>query len=79
MYRGKGAKGMPLAMANSGQELIILNINGSKELRMRLTDMGITPGTAVRIISKNPASLLIGLRDTRIMINSGIAHQIQVQ
>ncbi|HBS61083.1 MAG TPA: ferrous iron transport protein A [Firmicutes bacterium] len=70
---------MPLAMMNSGREYRIVNINGSTDLRMKLVNMGITPGVAVRIISKSPSSLLIGLRDTRIMLNSGIAHQIQVQ
>lgn len=70
---------MPLTMANFGREFTIVNVNGSTDLRMKLTNMGITPGIAVRIISKNPSSLLIGFRDTRIMLDSGIAHQIQVQ
>lgn len=73
------SEGMPLTMVNMGKEYRIVNVNGSTDLRMKLTNMGITPGTAVRIISKNPASLLIGLRDTRIMINSGVAHHIYVQ
>lgn len=75
----EGCLDMPLMLANSGREFTIVSVNGSTDLRMKLTNMGITPGTAVRIISKNPTSLLIGLRDTRIMLDNGIAHQIRVQ
>lgn len=70
---------MPLTMADYGRKFTIVNVNGPADLRMKLTNMGITPGTAVRIISRNPSSLLIGFRDTKIMLDSGIAQQIRVQ
>lgn len=70
---------MPLTMANSGREFTVISINGTTNMRMKLNNIGIMPGIVVRIISKNPSSLLIGFRDTRIMIQSGLAHQILVQ
>jgi ferrous iron transport protein A len=70
---------MPLTMANTGQELKVVSVNSSHDMRMRLTNLGITPGIAVRVISRNPSSLVVGVRDTRIMLNYGIAHQIFVQ
>jgi Fe2+ transport system protein FeoA len=70
---------MTLTMANTGQELKVVSVNSSHDMRMRLTNLGITPGIAVRVISRNPSSLLVGVRDTRIMLHYGIAHQIVVQ
>jgi ferrous iron transport protein A len=70
---------MPLTMANTGKEVKVTTINSPHDMRMRLTNLGITPGISVRVISRNPSSLLVGVRDTRIMLNFGIAHQIQVQ
>lgn len=70
---------MPLSLANTGEERKVVNINSSDETRMRLVNMGITSGISVRVISRNPSSLLIGVRDTRIMLDARLAHQIYVQ
>lgn len=70
---------MPLTMANSSQDFKVMAIKGSPDIRMRLTHLGITSGSIVRIINRSTSSLIIGIRDSRIMINFGLAHQIQVQ
>ena len=70
---------MPLTMVNSGEEFKVMNINGPHGGRMRLTNLGINPGSTIRVINRNSSSLLVGIRDSRIMINVGLAHQIQVQ
>jgi ferrous iron transport protein A len=75
----EGVIRMPLTMANTGKEVTVLAINSSHDVRMRLTNLGITPGISLRVISRNPSSMLIGVRDTRLMVNFGLAHQIQVQ
>lgn len=70
---------MPLTMASPGQEVKITRIHGSDSTCMRLVNMGITAGIPVRVISRNPSSLLVGVRETRIMMDVRLAHQIYVQ
>lgn len=70
---------MPLTMANPNKEMHITAIHSSHDVRMRLCNLGFTAGIPVRIISRNPSSLLVGIRDTRIMLDFKIAHQIHVQ
>ncbi len=70
---------MPLSLANTGEECKVITINSSDETRMRLINLGITSGISVRVISRSPSSLLIGVRDTRIMLDNRLAHQIHVQ
>lgn len=70
---------MPLTMASPGQEVKIVRMSNSETACMRLVNMGITPGAPVRIISRSPSSLLVGVRETRIMLDNRIAHQIHVQ
>ncbi|HEY3424612.1 MAG TPA: FeoA family protein [Negativicutes bacterium] len=70
---------MPLSLANAGQELQVLTINSSHENRMRLVNLGITSGISIRVISRNPSALLVGVRETRIMLDLRLAHQIHVQ
>lgn len=70
---------MPLTMANANKEFQVIAINSSHDLRMKLCNLGILAGTSVRVISRNPSSLLVGVRDTRIMLDFKVAHQIHVQ
>ncbi|HEY3426624.1 MAG TPA: FeoA family protein [Negativicutes bacterium] len=70
---------MPLSLANAGQELQVLTINSSHENRMRLVNLGITSGISIRVINRNPSALLVGVRETRIMLDLRLAHQIYVQ
>jgi Fe2+ transport system protein FeoA len=70
---------MPLAFGRSGKQFRVIRINGSDETRMRLVNMGITNGSKIRIISRMPAAFLVGVRETRIMLDIKLAEQIDVQ
>ncbi|MEN6411441.1 MAG: FeoA family protein [Veillonellales bacterium] len=70
---------MPLTMVRPGQEVKIIKMNNPETTCMRLVNMGITPGAPLRLISRSPSSLLVGVRETRIMLDNRIAHQIHVQ
>lgn len=67
---------MPLSFVNSGQEVKVLTIHGPETNRMRLVNMGITAGIPLRVISRSSSSMLIGVRETRLMVDTRLAHQI---
>ncbi|WP_346354370.1 FeoA family protein [Azotosporobacter soli] len=69
---------MPLTMLNAGQAAQILEIHGSPAVRVRLADLGLTVGSDLRVISRNGGSVLVGVRESRLMIQQGLAHQIEV-
>ena len=71
---------MPLAMAYSGEEVTIVDIRGGRGLARRLADMGLIPGTTLRVInSQMPGPILIDLRGSRLVLGFGVAQKIMVK
>ncbi len=71
---------MPLTMAQIGKQLSVTKINGGKEVRKRLIDMGLVPGTKFSVIKNNcNGPIIINLLDIRIAIGRGLAHKICVE
>jgi Fe2+ transport system protein FeoA len=70
---------MPLSMVNSGKAVKVLAINGSHAMQMRLINLGIMPGVMVQILTRDSSSLLLKISSTRLMVQSSIAYQVQVQ
>jgi ferrous iron transport protein A len=70
---------MPLSMVNEGQDVVLREIRGGMGIRRRLTDMGLHPGSNLKIISNSGGGpFVIGIGDTRLMIGRGMAHKIMV-
>jgi Fe2+ transport system protein FeoA len=71
---------MPLAMASQGEEVTVANIKAGRGLTKRLSDMGLTPGTTLMVItSHGPGPILIDLRGSRLVLGHGIAQKIMVK
>ena len=71
---------MPLAMACPGEEVTIVDIRAGRGLTQRLVDMGLIPGTPVRIInSQMPGPVIIDLRGSRLALGYGVAQKIIVE
>ena len=71
---------MPLAMASIGQELVLVELRGGKEMQHRLAEMGLTPGTQFRVLNcsqSGPFILLI--KETRLVVGRGMIHRVMVR
>ena len=42
---------MPLTMAEKGREFVLCEIRGGMGIRRRLTDMGLHPGSQLKVVS----------------------------
>ena len=72
--------GIPLPLAGAGRKLAITGIEGGCNLRRRLTEMGLTPGTEITVVGgSHPGPLLLDIRGFRLGIGCGIAHRIMVK
>ncbi len=70
---------LPLAFLREGEEGEIVDLRGGRGLVQRLSEMGFTPGTKVRVLHSNqPGPVLISIRDTRIAVGRGVAMKIMV-
>ncbi len=71
---------MPLAMVRPGDIVTVVNIRAGLGLTRRLADMGLTPGTQIRVInSQMPGPIIIDFRGSRLVLGHGIAQKIMVE
>ena len=69
---------MPLALANVGEENLILRVGGSPELRKHLEDLGFTPGGAVTLISAMGGNVIVKVKESRVAISEEMARKIMI-
>lgn len=69
----------PLSMAGAGRRVRLVEINGGRRLRHRLTELGLTPGVELQVVQDEGGPLLLAVHDSRLALGRGMAHQIVVQ
>ena len=69
---------MPLALANVGEENLILRVGGSPELRKHLEDLGFVAGGTVSIVSSLGGNVIVKVKETRVAISEEMARRIMI-
>lgn len=73
------ARTFPLAMAGEGERVRIQSLQGGKGLAKRLTELGLNPGTEVRIVARQGGGLVVARGETRLALGCGMAVKISVE
>ena len=70
---------MPLAIAKSGERLVIADIMGGTHARERLASMGLRRGDFLEVINNDGfGRLIVGHGTTRMALGRGMAQKIMV-
>lgn len=71
---------IPLSMLRAGDKAEIVEFHCKAKLRNRLTEMGLTCGDCIHVISGGcEGPMILGTKqDARLAIGQGMAHQIMV-
>jgi len=73
-------KSMKLIDLKEGQKGIISSIAGGRRVTQRLTDMGLTPGTEVKMVRKGRlCPVEISVRGSNLALGYGVARKILVK
>jgi Fe2+ transport system protein FeoA len=71
---------MPLALAQPGESMKLVALQGGQQMRKRLADLGLTLEMPLRVVQGNGhGPLIIAVKDTRLAIGRGMAHHIMVE
>ncbi|XHH09394.1 MAG: ferrous iron transport protein A [Candidatus Bathyarchaeia archaeon] len=71
---------IPLSTLTFGTEAKITRILGGCNLTRRLSEMGLTNGTKIKVVSDAfGGPVLIEVRDTRLALGRGVATKIYVE
>ena len=69
---------MPLALANVGEENLILRVGGSPELRKHLEDLGFTPGGTSTVAAARGGNSIRKIKESRVAISEEMARKIMI-
>jgi Fur family ferric uptake transcriptional regulator len=73
-------QGMPLILAKPGERLVIREINGGANAKMRLLTMGLRIGDKIEVISNNGyKQLAVAVDLKRYVLGRGLAEKITVE
>ncbi|HSG25224.1 MAG TPA: FeoA family protein [Anaerolineales bacterium] len=67
-----------LTQAVIGQPLLLVKIDGGKDVTRRLIELGLTPGVKLRLIQDSGGPVILAVRDSRIALGRGMANKIIV-
>jgi len=71
---------LPLAMVSPGEVVTMVSTRAGWGLTRRLADMGLVPGTKLKVINNQmPGPIIIDLRGSRLILGHGIAQKILVE
>ena len=69
----------PLTAAQIGQPLTLVRISAGRALKLRLVEMGLTPGTELRILQDNGGPMIVAVRGSRLAVGRSMAHKLLVR
>jgi Fe2+ transport system protein FeoA len=71
---------LPLSLVNIGESVKVADTDESGTVRQRLSEMGLTPGTIVRIVQADTTgAMILALReDARLVVGRSTANKIRV-
>ena len=71
---------MVLSMIDPETEVTLIDIAGGKGIRSKLYSMGLVPGVTLRVLNRNGhGPLIVGLKDSRLVIGHNMASKILVE
>ena len=73
-------KSISLAAISQGKEVTLLSVDGGRQIKKRLAEMGLSEGMKFKVLKsdgRGPCIILVG--DTRLVLGHGMAERIMVQ
>ncbi len=71
---------IPLMMAEQDTEVEIIEIKGGRELKSRLSVMGLLPGVVVKIIKKyHTCGYVLMVKNSKVVLGRGMIQKIMVR
>ena len=69
---------MPLALANIGEENMILKVGGDAETKRHLEDLGFAAGGSVTLVSSLGGNVIVKVKESRVAISEEMARKIMI-
>ncbi len=70
---------LALTMVPPGQRVRVVDIMAGQQVNHRLAELGVIRGVELNILHDHNGPLILSVRDTRVVLERGVAHKIRVQ
>ncbi len=70
---------MPLAMVKMGEKARVKAITGTDAVKHHLGALGFVPGVIVTVVQLSYGNMILGVHDSRIAIDGGLARRILIE
>lgn len=70
---------MPLVMLGVGIEAVVVKSFVRSEMKKRFEEIGLIPGTKVKILTEISGDIILLVKDTRLALNKGTAQKMIVK
>jgi ferrous iron transport protein A len=71
---------IPLTQANVDDEVMLVSLEGGRELQLRMAELGLIAGVQFRILNKGqPGPFIILLKQTRLVLGRGMIESVLVR
>ncbi|NSW54256.1 MAG: ferrous iron transport protein A [Anaerolineae bacterium] len=71
---------MTLATSKIGEEVRLVEVQGGRQIRKRLADLGLNLGMTVRVVhGLSYGPIIVAVKDSRLAIGRGMAEHIIVE
>lgn len=74
-----GMQEKSLSRMKKGERARILSICGADVVKKHLGALGFVPGAIVSVVQLSYGNMILGIHDSRIALNDGLAQRIAVQ
>lgn len=72
--------GRLLSQANPGDKVVIVSIQGGRNLCQRLNAMGLMPRERIEVVhTGDPGPFVVKVKDSRVVLGTGMAEKIIIQ
>lgn len=72
-------KHIPLTDAPKRKAVRLISISGERGITQRLIELGLTPGTKIKVIQDSGGPLIINVRNSKIALGRGMAEKLIVE
>lgn len=69
---------LPLSLVDAGKTVTVAKVNGSKELRQHLAEMGFVDGAAVKVVNRVNGDCIVSVKGATFGLNRTMTAHIYV-
>lgn len=77
-WTDQSTSSMPLALANIGERLRIVDVSGQRTTTKRLESMGLRVGVECQIVQRQGNGVVVQVENTRLALGTGLLHRVRV-